>query len=146
MPAVGSPHGPNEQAWLAAYDPRAFAPIAVTVDVVALTIRHRADTGVKALHVLTIRRGGMPFAGHLALPGGFVRAAEDEDLDEAAVRELAEETGLAAHGGGEAGHLHQPGGSGSDADASNGHATAARPPIPRLHLEQLGTYGAPGRD
>jgi 8-oxo-dGTP diphosphatase len=143
MPAVGSPHGPNEQAWLAAYDPRAFAPIAVTVDVVALTIRHRADTGVKALHVLTIRRGGMPFAGHLALPGGFVRAAEDEDLDDAAVRELAEETGLAAHGGGEAG---QSRGSGSGDGASNGHATAARPPIPRLHLEQLGTYGAPGRD
>ncbi|WTW98676.1 NUDIX domain-containing protein [Streptomycetaceae bacterium NBC_01309] len=131
MTTVGQPNSDSERAWLAAYDPRAFAPIAVTVDVVALTIRQRPDGGGKSLHVLTIRRGAMPFAGCRALPGGFVRAAEDEDLDEAAVRELAEETGLAAHGGGEAGPLGAP---------------PAPPALPRLHLEQLGTYGTPGRD
>lgn len=125
MTTVGQPNSDSERAWLAAYDPRDFAPIAVTVDVVALTIRQRADGGGKSLHVLTIRRGAMPFEGRRALPGGFVRAAEDEDLDEAAVRELAEETGLAAHGGGETGPLGA---------------------LPRLHLEQLGTYGAPRRD
>ncbi|HEX5541536.1 MAG TPA: NUDIX domain-containing protein [Micromonospora sp.] len=76
----------NEQEYLAAYDPREFPPVAVTVDVVALTIRDGA------LHVLLIRRGEPPFEGFWALPGGFVRP--EEDLAAGARRELAEETGL----------------------------------------------------
>ncbi|QYC45411.1 Bifunctional NMN adenylyltransferase/Nudix hydrolase [Nonomuraea coxensis DSM 45129] len=74
--------------FLAGYDPRRHAPVAVTVDVVALTIRDRR------LHVLIVERGAEPYAGSWALPGGFIRP--DEDLAEAAVRELAEETGVAA--------------------------------------------------
>lgn len=124
MTKTGEPD--SERAWLAAYDPRAFAPIAVTVDVVALTMRPHPDGTGKSLHVLTIRRGAMPYTGRRALPGGFVRAAENEDLDQAAIRELAEETGLAAHGAGDLPDI--------------------APLFPRLHLEQLGTYGAPGRD
>ncbi|WP_237715850.1 NUDIX domain-containing protein [Arthrobacter sp. M2012083] len=58
----------------------------VTVDVVALTVRDGE------LHVLLITRLIEPFRGRLALPGGFVLAGED--LLEAAVRELAEETGV----------------------------------------------------
>jgi ADP-ribose pyrophosphatase YjhB (NUDIX family) len=81
----------GEEDFLASYDPRAFDPIAVTVDVVALTIRD----GV--LHVLLVQRGAPPFEGQWALPGGFVRAA-GEDLPAAAVRELREETGQGAGG------------------------------------------------
>ena len=95
--------------FLAAYEPRDYPAVAVTVDVVALTIR------AGALCVLLVERGEQPFAGHRALPGGFVRS---EALDVAALRELGEETGL------------RPG----EGD------------LARVHLEQLKTYGDPGRD
>lgn len=76
----------SEKEFLRSYDPRAFPPFAVTVDVVLLTVRE----GV--LSVLLVERDTHPFRGRLALPGGFVAPAED--LDQAAVRKLEQETGV----------------------------------------------------
>ena len=77
----------------------------VTVDVVLFTLRE------DHLHVLVVERGEEPFLGWSALPGGFV--GPEEDLGDAARRELVEETGVSADG---------------------------------LVLEQLRTFGVPGRD
>lgn len=87
----------------------------VAVDVAALTV---LDADLK---VLLIQRGLPPRA--LALPGGFVRCGDvvheqGEDLDEAAHRELFDETRLPLHG----------------------HGTGVVP------LQQVGVFGAPNRD
>ncbi len=80
-------------------------PMHVTVDLVVLTVR------MGEFLALTIRRKLEPFAGQWALPGGFVKKAED--LVDAASRELSEEAGIGSM---------------------------------RTHLEQLRSYGSPGRD
>ncbi|SDJ95525.1 NUDIX hydrolase [Streptomyces indicus] len=68
------------------YDPHAFTPFAVTVDLAVFTVRD-GD-----LQVLLVERGQEPYAGRWALPGGFVLPRESAET--AARRELAEETGL----------------------------------------------------
>ncbi|MCU1468451.1 MAG: hypothetical protein JWM72_4379 [Actinomycetia bacterium] len=70
------------------YDPAAYPPFGVTVDVVIVTL----DAG--ELKVLLVRRGEQPFAGEWAVPGGFKQPTET--LDDAARRELQEETGVDA--------------------------------------------------
>lgn len=95
----------GDREFLEGYDPRAFPPVAVTVDVAVLTLRGHE------LSLLLVERGERPFRGSWALPGGFVRP--DEGLVEAARREVTEETGIAPFEG---------------------------------HLEQLETFGDPGRD
>jgi 8-oxo-dGTP diphosphatase len=58
----------------------------VTVDIVIFTIQQNE------LKVLLIRRGLEPFKNSWAIPGGFVKLSES--LEEAAKRELFEETGV----------------------------------------------------
>jgi 8-oxo-dGTP diphosphatase len=58
----------------------------VAVDIVMFTIQSRE------LRVLLVKRGIPPFLGQFAIPGGFV--LKDESLDQAALRELKEETGV----------------------------------------------------
>jgi len=70
------------------YDPTRYPAFAVTVDVVILTMTDGE------LRVLLVRRGQAPFAGMWAIPGGFKQPVET--LDEAARRELVEETGVDA--------------------------------------------------
>jgi 8-oxo-dGTP diphosphatase len=63
-----------------------FPRPAVTADVVLF------GAAAGGLQVLLVERAHDPFAGHWALPGGFVDL--DEPLERAARRELEEETGL----------------------------------------------------
>lgn len=71
-----------------------FPRPALTVDIIVVAQGPRPQ-------VVLIRRGQEPFAGKWALPGGFVE--EGETLEEAARRELKEETTLSV------GAMHQIG-------------------------------------
>ena len=128
----------DEAGFLAAYEPRDYPAVAVTVDVVALTIRDGQ------LSVLLVERGAPPYRGHRALPGGFVR---EETLDQAALRELAEETGLTA--GLEKAGREKAGKAGADEtgrEKPGDERSRAGGDLDRVHLEQLRTYGNPHRD
>jgi 8-oxo-dGTP diphosphatase len=128
------------------YDPHDYPPAGVTVDLVVLTIR-RGD-----LAVLLVRRGAEPFLGQLALPGGFVHP--DESLDSAASRELREETGLdlaaAQHRRPSAAGIAEPvrtqPGRTQPGRTQPGRTQPGRAEPEHLHLEQLASYGDPGRD
>jgi 8-oxo-dGTP diphosphatase len=78
----------DDATFLASYDPAAFPPLAVAVDVVPLTFTNGS------LCVLLNKRMEMPARGRLALPGTFVRA--DEELGAAAQRALRDKAGLDA--------------------------------------------------
>lgn len=87
----------------------------LTVDCVVFGIGNPGQMTKPELQVLLIRRADEPFKACWALPGGFVNVRDDgdqgEDIEDAARRELEEETGIKVD-----------------------------------YLEQLCTFGKPGRD
>lgn len=83
----------DERRFLERYRAKDYPRPSVAVDLVIFTIIDAQ------LRVLLVKRQEHPFKGDWALPGGFVRVGESakdqgEDLDDAARRELQEETGL----------------------------------------------------
>lgn len=70
------------------YDPTQSERACHTVDIAICRLRDAE------LQVLLIRRKFAPFAGTWAIPGGFVDILSAEGIEEAAYRELAEETGV----------------------------------------------------
>lgn len=85
------------------YDAASYDRPSVTVDVVLFAFRDND------LQVLLIRRKKWPYEDYWAIPGGFIQM--DESLEQSALRELHEETG-----------------------------------VDDVYLEQLYTFGEPGRD
>lgn len=79
--------GLTEAEAIARYRSRNYPKPALTADIVVLARRE------ETLQILLVERGGHPFIGKLALPGGF--ANEDEPVEKTAARELEEETGVA---------------------------------------------------
>ena len=87
----------SEKQFSERYDPGEFPRPSVAVDIVVFTVTDARSSNYrklseKELCILLIRRGGHPYKGQWALPGGF--ACPDETVGEAANRELAEETGI----------------------------------------------------
>ena len=79
-------NGLTEEEFLAAYRPKDYPRPSLTADIAVFS----QEAG--ALQVLLVRRGGHPFLGKWALPGGF--AQPGEAVTQTARRELEEETGL----------------------------------------------------
>jgi 8-oxo-dGTP diphosphatase len=89
---------PGEEEFLAAYDPGDYPAFALTVDLTIFTIRGGMLTA------LLIQRRNHPYRGFWALPGGHVKH-ESENAEQAARRELGEETGI--NWSDASGHLEQ---------------------------------------
>lgn len=81
-----TPRSQEEKDFLASYDPHKYTPIALATDIVLLTIREGK------LSVLLVERGGYPYKGDWALPGGFIQ--DGFSSEDTAIRELVEETGI----------------------------------------------------
>ncbi len=85
----------SEKEFLSNYRLEDYERPSVTADVAAFMIRQGESAsyrtiGENKLLLLMIRRGGHPFKGMWALPGGFLQ--KGETVEECALRELCEET------------------------------------------------------
>ncbi|WP_433941900.1 NUDIX domain-containing protein [Paenibacillus lautus] len=90
-------NGLTEREFLEQYRAGDYERPSVAADMVIFTVTdEEADSyrklPEKELRILLIRRGGHPFLGKWALPGGFVQPSET--TEQAAARELREETGV----------------------------------------------------
>ncbi|MBQ8043483.1 MAG: NUDIX hydrolase [Clostridia bacterium] len=87
----------SEQEFLKDYNPNEYDRLALTVDILILsvsseeTINYR-KTDKKKMSILLVKRDDYPFKDKWCLPGGFVKV--DEELDQAPVRILKEETNV----------------------------------------------------
>lgn len=86
MQSTRDKNGKTEEQFLREYDVTKYFRPSVTVDAVLYLPTERGGK------VLLIKRGGHPFIGGWAFPGGFVE--ENEPCETAVARELAEETGI----------------------------------------------------
>lgn len=90
-------NGLTEREFLAQYKAGDYERPSMAADMVIFTVMDTQRENFrklpeKELRVLLIQRGGHPYLGCWALPGGFVRP--DETAGQAAARELREETGV----------------------------------------------------
>ncbi len=90
-------NGLTEKEFLEKYRPGDYERPSVAVDTVIFTATQSDSDNYrrlpeKSLKILLIRRGGHPYLGQWALPGGF--AEPHESTEQAAKRELLEETGV----------------------------------------------------
>lgn len=95
--SIKNKQGLSEEQFLASYDAGKYERPSVTVDMLVFTVtegekENYRKLSEKELRILLIKRGEHPYLGKWALPGGFVKM--DESLDEAALRELKEETNI----------------------------------------------------
>lgn len=89
--------GLTEREFLERYREGDYERPSVATDMVIFTVTDAEVDSYrklpeKELRILLIRRGGHPFLGKWALPGGFVQPMET--TEQAAARELREETGV----------------------------------------------------
>lgn len=84
--------GLTEKEFLLQYRPGDYERPSVTVDVLIFAVDEDEEEAEVEAEILLIRRKNHPYIGQWAIPGGF--AGLDESLEEAASRELFEETGL----------------------------------------------------
>ena len=88
----------EEKKFLAGYDLTKYDRPSVAADVVVFSVMKDDECEdvrrlqEKKLKILLIRRGGFPYKGSWAMPGGFCR--KGEDVIDSARRELCEETGI----------------------------------------------------